>query len=156
MSLLGDLAKQALGNAVSSALGGHSQAQPGTKPAAAGGLDIATLAPIAMALIQQAGGVQAVLSKLQTSGLGDQLQSWIGTGANMPISGEQLQSALGGNLEQAARDAGQQPQAVASGLAQVLPGLIDQLSPKGELPGGGLLEQGLQAALKGGLGKLFG
>lgn len=154
MSLLGDLAKQALGKAVSNAFGGQPAAQAAAP--AAGGLDLAALAPIAMTLIQQAGGVEALLSKLKSAGLGDQLQSWIGTGANAPVSGEQIQAALGSQLDTAAQSAGQDSGAVAAGLAQVLPGIIDKLSPSGQLPASGLLEQGLQAALKGGLGKLFG
>ena len=154
MSLLGDLAKQALGNAVSNAIGGQNAAQPGTP--AAGGLDFAALLPVVMSLVQQAGGVEGLLAKLKAAGLGDQLQSWVGTGANVPVSGEQIQAALGEHLEQAAQSAGHDTSAVASGLAQVLPGIIDKLSPSGQLPASGLLEQGLQAALKGGLGKLFG
>ena len=155
MSLLGDLAKQAIGNAVSNAIGGHAAPAQGAAPAA-GGMDIAALAPIAMTLIQNAGGVEALMNKLKAAGLGDQLASWIGTGANLPVSGEQIQAALGGHLDQAAQAAGHDPSAVATGIAQVLPGIIDKLTPSGQAPAGGLMEQGMQALLKGGLGKIFG
>jgi len=46
-------------------------------------------------LVEQAGGVQGILSKLQASGLGDKVDSWIGTGANKAISPDEVKQALG-------------------------------------------------------------
>lgn len=105
-----------------------------------------------MALIERSGGVPALLQQLQQSGLGDQVASWIGTGANHAISGEQLSAALGsGQLADVAQQSGVDPSQLSGGLAALLPQVIDQLSPNGQLPEGDMLGQGLNL-LKG---KLF-
>jgi uncharacterized protein YidB (DUF937 family) len=105
-----------------------------------------------MALIERAGGVPALLQQLQQSGLGDQVASWIGTGANHPISGEQLGAALdSAQLAHVAQQSGIDPSQLSGGLAALLPQVIDQLSPDGQLPDKDMLGQGLNL-LKG---KLF-
>ena len=65
--------------------------------------------------------------------------SWVGTGQNLPVSAEQLQSALGsggggGLLAQLAQQAGLSHGDTASGLSQILPGLVDKLTPDGQIP----------------------
>ncbi|GJJ05150.1 hypothetical protein RugamoR64_56880 [Duganella rhizosphaerae] len=129
MSLLDQLAGQVLGSLGS---GQQGEAQQGN------------LLSGVMAMIDNAGGVPAVLEKLKQSGLADQVMSWVGTGANQPISGGQLVDALGPEqLQQIAGQAGIDPQQVSSGLAGLLPQIIDQLTPHGEVPADGLLAQGL-------------
>ncbi len=104
-------------------------------------------------LIEEAGGLPALLQKLKDSGLADQVSSWIGNGENQPVSGDQIKDALGEDtIEQVAQQAGITPEHATTGLAQLLPQIIDQLTPGGELPQGELLQQGLNL-LKG---KLFG
>jgi uncharacterized protein YidB (DUF937 family) len=77
-------------------------------------------------------------------------QSWIASGANLPISAEQIQTVLSsGMLADFAAKLGVDPQVAAGTLAQVLPQVIDHLTPDGQLPAGG------QAGL-GGLGGLGG
>lgn len=106
-----------------------------------------------MALVNQAGGVQGLLEKLQSGGLAEQVASWIGTGENQPVSGDQIKDALGAdNIQQIAQQAGLAPEHTTTGLAQLLPQIIDQLTPNGQVPQGDLLEQGL-GMLKG---KFFG
>lgn len=147
MSLLGDLAKSAL----SSVLGGQ-QTQP---QAAAGSQD--QMVQMVTGLLQQAGGIEGIMAKFQQAGLGDKVASWVGTGANQPVSAEQVQQVLGEHVEAAAQQTGQDPNVVAGGIASMLPGLIDHLTPHGESVKGELLEQGLQMALKSGmLGKILG
>ena len=93
------------------------------------------LAPM-LDLIQQNGGLQDLLSKLQAGGLGQQVQSWLGQGANMAADPSQITAALGPDqLKAAAEKAGMSAQDFAGGLAQTLPGLVDKLSPSGQLPG---------------------
>ncbi|MDI1462403.1 YidB family protein [Catellatospora sp. KI3] len=76
-----------------------------------------------------------LMDQLDKAGLGQQAQSWVGTGQNEPVTGAQLQQALGGGmLEQAAADAGTTPRQAADDLAKVLPGLIDQATPNGQMP----------------------
>ena len=104
-----------------------------------------TLIAGVMTMIDNAGGVPALLAQLQASGLGEHVASWIGTGTNLPVSASQVAEALGaGQLAQVAQQAGVEPEHAASGLAQMLPQLIDQLSPGGQLHEGDLLSQGLR------------
>ena len=106
-----------------------------------------------MGMIDRAGGFPALLQKLKDSGLEDQLASWIGTGENKPVSGDQIKDALGEeNIQQVAQQAGVEPEHASTGLAQLLPQLIDKLTPNGQVPQGELLQQGLNL-LKS---KLFG
>lgn len=97
-----------------------------------------------MGMIDSAGGVPALLQKLRDSGLGDQVASWIGSGENLGVSGAQIAGALGpAHLEAIAGQAGLEPGHAAAGLAQLLPQIIDKLTPEGQLPADGLLSQGL-------------
>lgn len=106
-----------------------------------------------MGLINSQGGVGALLQKLQASGLSDQVASWIGSGENQAVSGVQIADALGtSTVQEIAQQAGMQPEHVTTGLAQLLPQIIDKLTPNGQVPQGELLEQGL-SMLKG---RLFG
>jgi uncharacterized protein YidB (DUF937 family) len=104
---------------------------------------------ILQAALTAAGGLPGLLSRLQSSGLAGALTSWIGTGANQAISGEQVQAALPDIVSQVAGKLGIDASQAANGLAQSLPGLVDKLSPAGVLPEGG----GLTSALSGLFGK---
>ncbi len=85
------------------------------------------------------GGLGGLINAFQRNGMGDHMQSWIGTGQNMPISPDQLQQVLGqGTLGQIAQQLGLSPQASASGLSELLPQLIDRLTPNGQAPQGDL------------------
>lgn len=107
---------------------------------------------IVMALINQAGGLQGLLAKLQAGGLGEASQSWVGTGANRPVSPEQLGSALGPDLiAMIARQMGGNTQQASSTMAELLPELIDRLTPQGQLPADNGLGA-LGALLGGGAG----
>lgn len=106
-----------------------------------------------MSMIDHAGGFPALLQKLKDSGLADQVTSWISSGENQAVSGNQIADALGaGNIEQIAQQAGLEPEHASAGLAQLLPQIIDKLTPDGQIPDDGLLAQGLNL-LKG---KLLG
>lgn len=105
-----------------------------------------------MALIEQQGGLAGLIAKFQSSGLGDQAASWVGTGANLPLDADQLQSVLGSDsLTRIAGQLGIDPGEASGSLAQLLPQIIDQLTPNGRIEGGDALQQGLSA-----LGGLFG
>jgi uncharacterized protein YidB (DUF937 family) len=85
------------------------------------------------------GGLGGLINAFQRNGMGDHMQSWIGSGQNMPISPDQLQQVLGqGTLGQIAQQLGLSPQASASGLSELLPQLIDRLTPNGQAPQGDL------------------
>ena len=89
----------------------------------------------------QGGGLAALVQQFQQAGLGEQMGSWIGTGQNLPVSAEQLQSMMGtgGPLAGLAQQFGGAGGAAGSGdlaglLAQVLPQVVDQLTPQGRVP----------------------
>jgi len=102
-----------------------------------------------MGLIGGTGGLPALLQKLQDNGLQDQVTSWIGTGENQPVSGDQIESALGEDtVQEVAQQAGIAPEHAASGLAQLLPQIVDKLTPNGEIPQGDMMQKGMEL-LKG-------
>ena len=96
------------------------------------------------------GGLGALMEAFQNAGLGEQLRSWIGTGANMPLSADQLNNALGPDrIRDIANQLGLSHGEVSGGLADILPQLIDKLSPNGQLPGShGLLQDALAGFLR--------
>jgi uncharacterized protein YidB (DUF937 family) len=104
----------------------------------------------------QLGGLGGLVEKFQQAGLGDVVGSWIGTGQNLPISADQLSSVLGSDaLSGLAAKLGVDPSEAAGQLAQVLPGLVDHLTPAGQAPQEGLGDSGdLMGALSGMLQKL--
>jgi uncharacterized protein YidB (DUF937 family) len=92
------------------------------------------------------GGLQGLVQKFHDKGLGSIVSTWVGTGANQPISPDQLTHALGADrLQQVAQSTGKPAGAVASELAALLPTLIDKLTPTGTIPQGSALAQGLAA-----------
>jgi uncharacterized protein YidB (DUF937 family) len=108
---------------------------------------------VVMGLVNQQGGLGGLVSQLTQGGLGNAVSSWVGTGANQAVSGDAIQQALGSDkIQELAAKAGISSEALSSGLAQMLPGVVDKLTPNGEVPSGDLMDQGL-ALLKG---KLFG
>ncbi|PUE49037.1 hypothetical protein B9Z47_05870 [Limnohabitans sp. 2KL-1] len=95
------------------------------------------------------GGISGLVSAFQKNGLGDTVASWISNNTNLPISAEQIQSVLGqGPLQDLASKMGLSTGDVASTLSEQLPGLVDQLTPDGQLPSGDLMSQGM-GLLKG-------
>lgn len=99
------------------------------------------------------GGLAGVLQQLQAGGLGAHADSWVGTGANLPVTGEQLSGALGGLIGQLANQAGVSHGQASDMLAQLLPQVINHLTPQGQVPQGGL---GGAADILGMLGGLLG
>jgi uncharacterized protein YidB (DUF937 family) len=84
------------------------------------------------------GGLGGLLGTLQNAGLGQIVDSWTGTGQNQPVSGDQLAQALGDDqLSGLAQTAGIPQSDIAGHLAQILPGLVDHLTPNGQLPASG-------------------
>jgi uncharacterized protein YidB (DUF937 family) len=85
------------------------------------------------------GGLQGLIEKFQQGGLGDVVASWVGSGANQAITGDQLSSVLGSDaMAGLAAKFGTDPNALAGQLSSVLPGLVDKLTPNGQAPAAGL------------------
>jgi uncharacterized protein YidB (DUF937 family) len=81
------------------------------------------------------GGLTALLQQLEAKGLGQVAQSWIGTGNNLPISAEQIENALGSEqIQQLAAKVGVSPDVIKSHLAEILPKIVDRLTPDGKVP----------------------
>jgi uncharacterized protein YidB (DUF937 family) len=84
----------------------------------------------------EGGGLAGMVEQLSKKGLGDIVQSWVGSGPNRDVSPDQLGQALDKNLlTQLAAKLGIPPQAVTAHLADVLPKIVDRLTPDGKLPG---------------------
>lgn len=118
--------------------------QEGLAPGSAGGMNPADMSqslnrimmvagPI-LAMLAQGGGLQDLLGKLAGGGLGDQANSWVGTGENQPVSAEQLAAAMPDELAELAAQTGVSQEELSADLAQLLPGLVDTLSPNGQVP----------------------
>jgi uncharacterized protein YidB (DUF937 family) len=77
-------------------------------------------------LLDSNGGLEGLTSKLTQSGLGQQVQSWIGQGKNEQVSGQQVQQALDTNsVNQLAQQTGQTPEQASARIAQVLPEMVN-------------------------------
>jgi uncharacterized protein YidB (DUF937 family) len=91
------------------------------------------------------GGLGGLLGKLTQGGLGAKTQSWVGTGPNESVHPDELEGALGTDtVAKIASEAGVSHEEAKSGLASMLPGLVDKLTPGGSVPGadklGGLIK----------------
>jgi uncharacterized protein YidB (DUF937 family) len=98
----------------------------------------ATLASAAKDYIAKQGGLQAVVAQFEQHGLGDTVKSWVGTGANSPISADQLSKVLGGAgagglLASLASKLGVSPETINAQLAEHLPQVVDQMTPNGKV-----------------------
>lgn len=81
------------------------------------------------------GGLGPLLEQFQNKGLGDLVDSWVGTGQNKPLSPHQLQSALDPEVIETLQEHSGLPQGdLMRQLSQILPGLVDGLTPQGRMP----------------------
>jgi uncharacterized protein YidB (DUF937 family) len=114
-----------LGNILGGMLGGNATGVQSQNP----------LVVAALQVLQQNGGIQGVLAKLQQAGYGEQAQSWISAGKNLPINADAVRQALGsGQLGQIAQQLGLSHGDAADGIASTLPQIIDQMTPHGTIP----------------------
>ena len=81
------------------------------------------------------GGLGGLLQQFQQAGLGHVAQSWVGDGANQPVSSQQLQNVFGEDkVQDMANQAGMQPGDFLSQLSQHLPNAVNSMTPNGRLP----------------------
>jgi uncharacterized protein YidB (DUF937 family) len=99
---------------------------------------LSALAPAVLDMLQNhPGGLGGLLSSFQSQGLGHIISSWIGTGENLPISADQLQRVLGSDtLKNLAARAGIPPEQIGASLSQLLPHMVDNMTPDGKIPDG--------------------
>ena len=109
------------------------------------------------ALGSKLGGLSGLLSKFQGAGMGGKVNSWVGTGANEPLTGDEVQQALGDDvINEMSQESGLPAHEVKGGLAGMLPGLVDKLSPSGSMPGADQLGGLVKGLDLGSLTKMFG
>ena len=115
-----------------------------------GGQQKNALLDLAASVIQnQPGGLSGLVQRFSQAGFGDQVKSWVSTGANLPISTDQLTSVLGqANVEAMSQKLGVSVQAATSGLSALLPHLVDQLTPSGKVSDDQDLAGSLSALLR--------
>jgi uncharacterized protein YidB (DUF937 family) len=100
-----------------------------------GGAVGAEMITVVNQLIAKHGGLPGIVSQLQQQGLGPTVSSWIGTGPNQPISPDQVHQTFGPEvIRELAAKTGLNPQELAQKLSQVLPQVIDKLTPTGTVP----------------------
>jgi uncharacterized protein YidB (DUF937 family) len=86
----------------------------------------------------QVGGISGLQRMFQEKGLGGIVSSWIGTGQNLPISTDQLNSVLHCDaLNQVATKFGLDPNMLQSMMTQLLPHVVDKMTPNGQAAAAG-------------------
>ena len=102
----------------------------------------------------ESGGLGGLVEQFNEKGLGDTVSSWVGSGENLPISADQISQVLGsGEITRIAEQLGVSPEETSGGLAEVLPQVVDRLTPEGSVPSDDLLSQGLSLLADKFLGK---
>ncbi len=120
----------ALGGLIGGLMGGGQQG--GTSP-------LASILGSLLANNGASGGLGGLTQAFQKNGMGDVLGSWIGSGQNTPISADALGKVLGPDvLSKISAQAGGVSQGdLLSQLSQILPGVVDKMTPNGQAPQGG-------------------
>ena len=100
-----------------------------------GGVIGGAMVSVVNSIIEQHGGIQGIVGQFEKNGLGATVKSWVSTGANQPISSEDLQRALGPEmLQQLSQKTGMSVDDLARKLTEVLPVAIDKMTPNGTVP----------------------
>ncbi len=85
------------------------------------------------------GGLAGLVQAFQKNGLGEVVNSWVSTGQNIPASPQQIEQGLGSDLlKQLAGTVGLSPQEASVQLSDLLPTLVDKLTPNGKIEAGPL------------------
>ena len=107
----------------------------GTRPYANRTALLMMLLPLAMRWVQKNGGMGSVLDRFRQKGFGQQAQSWVSTGANDGIDERAVEQVVGqGELAQMAQRLGVPEHEVAQAFAEIMPQMVDKLSPDGQVP----------------------
>ena len=100
-----------------------------------GGVVGAAMVGVVNHVLEQNGGVQGIVNQFEKQGFGSTVRSWVGTGANQPITADQLHQVLGsGTVQELAAKAGLSVPEFTAKLSQLLPQAIDKLTPGGVIP----------------------
>lgn len=98
----------------------------------------------------QVGGIAGLQKMFQEKGLGNIVSSWINTGQNLPISGDQLQSVLPADaLQRMASQSGMDMSQLTSMFSQLMPHAVDKMTPNGQVPDSNALSQMMKGLAAG-------
>ncbi len=97
--------------------------------------DLQKMAEPILQMIQEKGGLQQIIGQLQNSPIGEQVNSWLGSGTNEAVSPDQVAEAMPAAVEDLAKETGMSVEQVSSSISELLPNLIDKFSPGGQIPG---------------------
>jgi uncharacterized protein YidB (DUF937 family) len=171
MGLLDDL----LGGLAGQTMGGRAPQQPTQRGSGGAGMSqvLIALVPVVLGMLANrgsqggspnqmnagggrgaAGGLGGLLGQLQQAGFGEQADSWVSRGENKPISPDAMTQIFGRDgLEQISKQAGISPDEASRGLSQLLPEVVDHMTPDGDVPDDGALANSVdQFARRLGLG----
>ena len=83
-----------------------------------------------------AGGLGGLLDSFKKAGLGEKADSWVSTGEDKPVSAPEIEKGVGGDMIDAlAAQTGLSREELLKRLAEVLPNVVDKMTPSGRLPG---------------------
>ena len=100
-----------------------------------GGAVGAEMVTVVNGLIEKHGGIQGLVKQFEQQGLGATVRSWVGTGANQPISPDQVHQAIGADtIKDLAAKFGLSSDDLARKLSSVLPQAVDHMTPGGKIP----------------------
>ncbi|MCG2594094.1 YidB family protein [Ramlibacter sp. XY19] len=129
-----------LGGAVLGSVLGGAMARRGGSVAAGRSLGgnrsalLMMLLPLAMRWVQNTGGLGAVLKRVQQKGYGQQARSWLEPGDNQPLDEQAVQQIVGdADIQQMADRLGVPREQVAQAFAEIMPEMVDQLTPQGDV-----------------------
>ncbi len=133
---------------------GALQGQSGGTPGTSGTQGDLLSSVMGMLNDPKVGGLSGLVEKFTQGGLGEQVASWVSTGKNLPVSADQIQSALSSSgLHDIAAKFGINTTDMAAQLSNLLPQVVDKLTPDGKVPEGNIdLSKLASSALSG----LFG
>ena len=89
----------------------------------------------AVAGLVAGGGLQKIIGQFESHGLADVAGSWVGKGENQSVTSDQVTQALGHDaVAQVATQTGLTHDEAAAAISQVLPAVVDQMTPDGTVP----------------------
>lgn len=128
----GSLGRVAMGGVLAGMLRKRAGRIGGT---AGHGALVALMLPLVLQWVERNGGVGAVIRRFQDRGYARQTQSWVSTGSNEDIDPQAVEEVMGrGELAQLARQLGVPQEEVQQGIAEILPEMVNQLTPDGRVP----------------------
>jgi uncharacterized protein YidB (DUF937 family) len=108
-------------------------------------------------LISNSGGLSGLINRFTQSGLGQQVQSWVGNGQNQPITGDHVTQVFGSEqIQKVAQQLGTDHPQAANLIARILPHLVDQATRQGQVVSDPQAQQSISGLLSKGLASLLG